>query len=296
MYPRYYALRRLNPYRGAVEVVDVGEAVAHSYDGHVWYLRADDGFGLIRPVGVWEEGTGLRAGQPGAAPDLLAALESRPALPFPFFDTWELWLLDRETGLPLAILDTARQGNVQPSGREVQWHPFTLSYAGFHSPALALEESEAAAAGMAGAHRDFLARFVNRAAHPHPLAQWFRRGQEGAGEGLDDVRLPREWRQRHLPAQAFPELLVREAWNSRLESLVIGDYHAWLAPLLLLWPRLSEATRLRLEALACDNPRWLARVHRLLPRVMDPARLNAALVAARMEQAQGKTEANWIDN
>jgi hypothetical protein len=59
---------------------------------------------------------------------------------------------------------------------------------------------------------------------------------------------------------------------------------------------LTLATRDRLEALACDRPRWLVRVHRLLPRVVDPARLNAALVAARLEMARGGNDDNWIEN
>lgn len=311
MYPRYYALRRVNPYRGVVAVVDVGDATAHSFDGHTWHLRADDGYGLIRPVGVWEEGTGWKMGRPEAAPDLIYALEAHPPLPFPFFDTWELWLLHRETGLPLAILDTAREGELRPGSvpkplgrpgvflesREVQWLPFTPTYTGFRSATLL--DREKRAPGMPGsdlAHRDMLFRIVNHAARPRPMTQWFRRDQSGMGEGEGGTRLPYEWRHRQLSNPAFPELLVQENWNSRLEQSVIADYHAWLAPLLLLWPRLSPATRGRLEALACERPRWLVRVHRLLPRVMNPARLNAALVAARLEMAQGGNDDNWIEN
>lgn len=297
MYPRYYALRRVNPFRGVVEVVDVGDATAHSYDGLTWHLRADDGHGLVRPVGVWEEGIGWKAGRPDAAPDLIAALETRPPLPFPIFDTWELWLLHRETGLPLAIIDAARQGEPRPEGREMAWHPFVSSYTGFRSAALMEREKRATSqVGSDISHKDMLSRIVNHAARPHPMTQWFHRDQAGVGKGEGGARLPHEWRGRQLPAEAFPELLVREDWNSRLEQSVIADYHAWLAPLLLLWPRLTTTTRDRLEALACERPRWLVRVHRLLPRVVDPARLNAALVAARLEQAQGGNEDNWIES
>lgn len=297
MYPRYYALRRVNPYRGVVAVVEAGEGTAHSYDGVRWHLRADDGYGLMRPVGVWEEGVGLRAGQPGAAPDLMAALETRPALPYPFFDTWELWLLHRETGQPLALLGTAREQEPRPESREAQWLPFVPSYTGFRSPTLSQREQWATPApGDHDSHRDMLARIVNRAARPHAMTQWFKRDQAGVGAGGGGARLPHEWRGRQLPAEAFPELLVQEKWNSRLEQSVIADYHAWLAALLLLWPRLTTETRDRLEALACDRPRWLLRVHRLLPRVVDPARIKAALVAARLEAAQGGNDDNWIEN
>jgi hypothetical protein len=287
LYPRYYALRRVNPYRGVVQHVDVGEASASSHDGLTWHLRADDGYGWVRPVGVWQEGAGLRVGQAKGLEDILSALETRPALPFPLFDIHELWLLDRESGLPLALLGTD-QGMIQGNERtEVEWYPFVLSYTGFRSPSLA--ERDAVVRNASDAHRDFLARIVNQAARPNPMTQWFKRGQDGIGQGEPGRRLPYEWRGRVVAADDFPELLVREHWNSRLERSVISDYHHWLAPLLLLWPRLSTETRRKLEILASENPRWLAKVHRLLPVRLDPARIQAALVAARMEEAQADT-------
>ncbi|MCU0933314.1 MAG: hypothetical protein MUE86_02495 [Thiobacillaceae bacterium] len=283
MYPSYYALRRVNPYRGVVQHVDVGGAIASSHDGLVWHLRADDGYGLVRPVGVWEEGRGMKIGQPRGLEDLLAALESRPALPFPIFDIWELWLLDREEGMPLALLSTARGAPRGGAGIETEWLPFTLTYTGFRAAALA--ERDVVAPDAGGGHRDMLAKMVNHTARPFAMAQWFRRGQDGVGHGAAGLRLPHEWRSRAVAAEAFPELLVREKWNSRLEQSVINDYHRWLAPLLLLWPRLSEATRRRLELQACEKPRWLARVRYLLPPALEAERIQAALVAARMEEA-----------
>ncbi len=283
MYPRYYALRRVNPYRGVIQVVDMGDAVARSHDGLTWHLRADDGHGLVRPVGVWEEGAGLKVGLEAGLGDLFTALQGRPPLPFPIFDTQELWLLDREKGLPLALLATEQGGVRRNEQPDPEWHPFVRSYTAFRSQALARRD---ATAGSGTAHKDTLARLVNQAARPHPMAQWFQRGQDGIGHGGPGLRLPYEWRDRRVEAADFPELLVREIGNSRLEQSVISDYHAWLAPLLLLWPRLSNATRARLERQACLMPRWLARVYRLLPTQVDPACIQAALVAARLEQAQ----------
>lgn len=284
MYPSYYALRRVNPYRGVVHYVDIGEASAHTFDGVTWHLRADDGYGWVRPVGVWEEGAGLKLGQPAGLGDIIASLETHPALPFPIFDTFELWLLDRESGLPLALLATRRGGIEGAEKADSEWHPFALSYTGFHSPALA--QRDAVARNASDAHRDFLASMVNQAARPHAMTQWFQRGQDGLGHGMAGLRLPYEWRAREVAAAQFPELLVRGEWNSRLEQSVISDYHRWLAPLLLLWPRLSTATRQRLELEACEKPQWLARVHRLLPTMLNPALIQAGLVAAQLEMAQ----------
>ena len=136
MYPTYYALRRVNPYRGVIHYVDIGEATAHTFDGLTWHLRADDGYGWVRPVGVWEEGVGLKLGQPSGLEDILAALETRPALPFPMFDTYELWLLERESGHPLALLATRRGGIEGVEQSDGEWYPFVKTYTGFHSPAL----------------------------------------------------------------------------------------------------------------------------------------------------------------
>jgi hypothetical protein len=222
-------------------------------------------------------------GQAAGLEDLLAALETRPALPFPIFDTHELWLLDREDGKPLALLATDRGVAPGPVKTEAEWFPFVLSYTGFHSPALARRDALSPNAG--DAHRDFLARMVNHAARPHAMTQWFRRGQDGIGKGESGLRLPYDWRGRVVPSEDFPELLAREKWNSRLEESVISDYHRWLAPLLLLWPRLTLETRRRLEIQACEKPRWLARIQHLLPDLVEPARIQAALVAARMEEA-----------
>jgi hypothetical protein len=284
LYPSYYALRRVNPYRGVVHYVDIGEAIAHTYDGLTWHLRADDGYGLVRPVGVWEEGGGLKLGQAAGLGDILAALETRPALPFPMFDTYELWLLDLDSGMPLALLATKRGGVQGMDKMTSEWHPFAMTYTGFHSPALA--QRDAIIKNPTDAHRDILARTVNQAARPHARTQWFKRGQDGVGNGLSGLRLPYEWRSRQLRAEDFPELLVRENWNSRLDQSVINDYHRWLAPLLLLWPRLSSTTRARLEIEACDKPQWLTRIYRLLPTMLNPALIQASLVAAKLEQAQ----------
>lgn len=291
MTPRYYALRRLNPYRGVVQFVDLGDADARSLDGVTWHLRADDGQGWVRPVGVWVEGEGLKAGVGHRYPELLAALADKPALPFAVADSIELWLLDKETGLPLALLDAALPSRPRHGLAELNWNPFALTYRGFHSDALV--ERIPAGAG-APRHRDYLERQVNARARPYAGAQWFQRHRDGCGDGLEGYRLAENWRGRSLAGGDFPELLVSGNWNSRLEKSVIRDYHAWLSPFLLCWPWLSDATRAELEGQAYARPQWLTQVYRLLPKVIDQAGLHAALVAARLEQSNGNMETDFF--
>ena len=294
MYPRYRAVRRLNPFRGIVQAVDVGQAVAHSYDGLTWHLRADDGYGWWRPTGVWVEGEGLKLGHAADQADLLAALETRPALSFPLADTVELWLLNKETGLPLALLAADRPDSHAPGPIDPEWRPFVPNYTGFVSATLTARDRDNPFGRPQ--HSEFLARIVNQAARPHASAQWFSRNAKGEGLGLEGYRLEPDWLGRDLSAGAFPELLVGETWNSRLEQSVINDYHAWLAPLLLPLPGLSDATRDRLEAAAVSRTQWLFRVHRLLPKVLDPNRLKAALVAAKLEAAAAEGETDFFAN
>lgn len=290
MAARYYTLRRLNPYRGVVQFVDAGDADARSLDGVTWHLRADDGQGWVRPVGIWVDGEGLKAGVGGRYPELLAALESRPALPFPVADNIELWLLDKESGLPLALLDTAMPSRPRHGLAELNWIPFALTYRGFQSSALAERVPPGPAATR---HRDYVERQVNARARPYAGAQWFRRHRDGTGEGLEGYRLTENWRGRMLTQDDFPALLVSEAWNSRLEKSVIRDYHAWLSPFLLCWPGLTDAKRTELEAQAFLRPHWLAQVYRLLPKVIDRSGLHAALVAARLERCAGNMETDF---
>lgn len=289
---RAYARRRVNPYRGVVHILDLGEATAHTYDGLTWHLRADDGQGLVRPVGVWIEGEGIRAGACIPA-ELIEALQQHPPLPFRLADRMELWLLDKERGMPLALLASELPSRFRHERIEPEWQPFALRYTAFSSAALARREESAGTSDSR--HRDWLARTVNNAARPYPAAQWFQRLPDGGGEGRSGLRLQVQWQQRTLAAQDFPELLVRSSWNNLLERSVIEEYHMWLAPLLLLLPDLSDTTRAWLEAAACRHPAWLARVHRLIPRVLDGARLNAALVAARLEAAAGAPETPMFD-
>lgn len=294
MAPTYYALRLVNPFRGVLQIVDLGASLAQSRDGRVWYLKMDDGQGRQRQAGVWDEERGLLLGQQQPLQSVINAIKERPQLPFAMADDWECWLLDQEQGRPLALLATDR---LEPDRRRLpdpDWQPFLPSYTGFSS--LLLVERDALTPYAGQSHREVLARLVNRAARPQPRVQWFLRDRYGAGESAHGLRVPPEWRERKLTSEDFPELLVREKWNSRLETSVIADYHAHLSALLLLWPRLTTETRSRLELLACERPSWLARVQHLLTVQTHPQQLRAALVAARLSQASGEDKQPWIED
>ena len=102
----YYALRRFCPYQGVIQVVDAGNARAYSTDGRHWQIRIQNQDRQAEvPAGVGGGRSGARA---TTADEFMEVLNQRPALPFPLDDRVELWLLRKDTQLPLALIKTRR--------------------------------------------------------------------------------------------------------------------------------------------------------------------------------------------
>ncbi|HQU16111.1 MAG: hypothetical protein B7Z66_08845 [Chromatiales bacterium 21-64-14] len=278
MFVDYYAIRRMNPYLGVLQVVDTGEARAYSSNGRRWQVRNVEGTGWREAAGA-EDGddAGLSA-HSDAPEDIMAALERRPPIPFRFGDRYELWLLHRETLAPLALLQSRRwRYEVEPV-RDPTWRPFMLGDAGFPAPAIGSVSNSAR-------HRGLLERQVNLAARPRPVAQWFERHTDGSGTGLSGLRVGEERVGRRIAAPDFPELLVDERWETELQGQLVAEYHHWNAPLLLTHQNLARATRVRLEEAARRSPRRLLDIWPLIPEVLDSDAMRVALVAARLMRA-----------
>jgi hypothetical protein len=90
---------------------------------------------------------------------------------------------------------------------------------------------------------------------------------------------------RHLPVEAFPELLVGAAWDDPTTRALVQDYHAWHAPLLLAHQNLSRATRDWLERAAHRFPTKLLDNYAMFPEVLDKDAMQVALVSAKLIQA-----------
>src|SRR5210317_1135924 len=102
----YYGVRRLGPYLGVIQVIDVGDACAYSTNGRSWRIRQETASGRFR-WGVAQLSTeNMDEVQIVGADNLVDALKQQPAVPFPIRDRFELWLLDNKTRLPLALLRT----------------------------------------------------------------------------------------------------------------------------------------------------------------------------------------------
>lgn len=280
-----YAVRRLNPFRGVVRVLDLGEARALSVDAANWELQVKVerpiGWGslnlgrtetLYSRYGAWSAAEGLasypvhptleRRRVHRLAEDLVAALAACGD-EFPLTDRFEHWLLDRLTDMPLALQAAA----AAPPASHVALH---WRSAPNEEPLFGRERREAV---------DGLVR--RRGA----TSAWFERQADGGGVKVLGVTEgnPRGTGETPIPAGTFPELLLDERWPAG-DAPTITAYLDWLAPRLLMLP-LAPATRARLERAAASQPDAVAHFHRLYPAVVDAQLMNSLRVQARLVQA-----------
>jgi len=281
----YYGVRRLGPYLGVIQVIDVGDACAYSTNGRTWRIRQQTASGQFRwgvtPVSE-ENVSDVRL---VGADNLVEALKKQPPVPFPIRDRFELWLLNSKTRYPLALLRTRYKALDMEPVTDPHWRPFLLTDTGFVSPTLTAYEKSRPSNGWPLPHRDQLESQINVASRPMPAAQWFERQPDGSGKGHAGLRLKDGESGRILAADAFPELLISEDWDNAVQRGLVTDYHNWYAALLLAHQNLGTTTRRRLEQAACRRPQPLLAAYPLIPEIIDQDAIEVALVSARLMNA-----------
>ena len=298
---RRYAVRRVNPFEGVLQVVETADARAYSANGRVWQIqviadRPDHtwrSFSRIEPIrqffnfGLWDPEDGLQkvpanpvmdiGGMTEAAGGLTARLRRLlDELPFGTIDDYECWATDH-AGEPVALLATTEVPSMTRDMRIERWHATRPADHGFVSPALN-------AAGIPNRgdlgrrqHAERLEREV------HQLGQhktWFQRLTDGRSR-----RLAPDGRAGAAGEIRFPPLGLKTDWTDDLARSLARDYLDWQAPRLLMLPGLDDDERRRLEQAACRRPVELAAVYRLLPRIIDRRAVEAARVEARLRRA-----------
>lgn len=281
----YYGVRRLGPYLGVIQVIDVGDACAYSTNGRSWRIRQQTASGVFRWGATLVSDNDVSRIRIANADRLLDALCKRPPVPFPVRDRYELWLLNKNTGRPLALLKTRYKASDMEQVEDPHWRPFTLTDTRFVSPALEKIEAGKASRGWKIPHRDQLERQINVASRPMPVAQWITRQPDGSGIGQRGLRVGPDEAGRYFPAEDFPELLVSEEWADETQKGLVEDYHRWHAAALLAHQNLTRATRARLEQAACQRPQSLLAAWPLIPEVLDKEAIEVALVSARLMNA-----------
>lgn len=301
-----FCARRANPFLGIVAVVKTSGGRALSFDGRSWQLQVlahpprglwsaqghQDRLQYFR-FGLWSERAGVKrvplnpildAGRMLAESEALIALirGNLQRLPFPLAEELELWLLDRGQA-PLALLAAALVGTDLDELGTPAWSAGATRDRPFISATLQRRDS-AAPDGVPLQHATVLERLVKSTAGRHLNRQWFRRGADGTGLGLEH-RAPDGLVGRRLSVESFPELPLRTHWLEDGDCGLAADWVDWIAPYLLTLPGIDDGLRRRLEREAVREPLLVDALSPLYPRVLDRDLLSQARVEARLLRA-----------
>jgi len=298
---RCYAVRRVNPFEGVLQIAETNDARAYSPNGIIWQIqvltqRPDHtwrSFSHVLPIeqffnfGLWDAEGGLQkipanpvmdiGGMTRAAEALTSELQRLVRqLPFRLSDRYECWSTDYQ-GNPIALLATTEDPQRMPDIRAARWQATRVSEHGFVSPSLAALGIPADGDLGPRQHAEHLERQVRQSGQQRV---WFERSESGAGRRIDARDQPLE-----LPGSAFPPLGLKVDWKDQQTRDLATDYLAWQAPRLLMLQDIDDRQRGWLEPHACHQAVELATTYRLIPRVIDHQLIEAARVEARLRRA-----------
>ena len=284
---KFYSQRMLNPFHGIVNAVEIPGADAVSRDGLHWSLYVqhldNDGSLITRlpdiKFGEWDEASGLKRAPvryvtnysaiDHRAETLLQTIKDlRGRLPFEEADCYELWMIDRETGGPLALLNSSCEKPDCDSETE-SWRAGISARKQFASEEVCLA----------------LERLINEQARSR--AQWILRNRDGGGVDYESGQ--------EFAADIFPELMVKQHWDSAEASALVKKYLYWQAPWLLELGYLDRATRLRLESDATKRAQMVSARYRNYPVIEDPGWLKAVLVEAKLRDCLEPENENFAE-
>ena len=284
---RAYAIRRVNPFLGVLQVIETEGGRAVSSNGVVWEieLRTERSgmWGSLNQhikeavyyrFGLWsaEEGLVNRPLAPHLDRDplisqcdiLIKCIEQRlQLLPFKLIDNRELWLFDRDQQQPLALLASQKQGDRPLSPEPKYW------------------KSCLGANGVASQYRypqaTQLEKLVERSASTNIFKYWINREADGSGTLEHNGETIRE--------NDLPCFLLSESWSNDEALALVNDYIAWIAPSLLSLQHLAEAERDRLENHLNVQAVSIEHHWHLYPDVVDEKKLKAARVQCRIQKS-----------
>jgi hypothetical protein len=295
-------VRRVNPFLGVTQVVQLDTGRALSTDGINWEIQ----LAVERPVAwgslnrhrserqycryaVWSHQEGFarfpvqptldRSAMGEAAQTLVDCVEAqRPMLPFPLADRFEVWLLDGANQAPVALLATATAKHLIASRPPAAWSAAPADQEGFFSPSLIADGSPQEAGVRPRRHLDCIEHLIAQRGGSARRTKCFERGHRSAC--ADAIAFPTA----SLNQADLPELPLAENWSRAEDTNSIGDYLAWLAPRQLTLP-LAPLTRGRMERAAASNPPLVERLFRLYPAIVDQEFINRIRVEARLMKA-----------
>ncbi len=308
-----YSERILNPFRGVMNVIALDDAEAVTTDGLTWSLYVRDRFDACEDepeefaeidnphirFGTWSEEQGLVRAPvlPGyhyreiqhKGERLLEVVRHYAGdVPFAFRDYYELWLLEKDTHLPLALIDSVCCDTEMYNNDLLTWRAGNLCRSEFKSQLV-----NPADAG--GSHADVLNRLVNSRAGSKPMAQWFLREENGYGYGLRGVNLDSRLEGREMSPRLFPRLFIEEHWENKTDAVLVNDFIDWMSPWLLLLDFLKDRQRASLELSARKHALLVDKLHRLYPKVVEERHIKAARVEAMLRKTRQQQQPECDD-
>ena len=284
---RRYALRRVNPFLGVLQVIETGNGRAASANGVAWdiQVRAERQarWGSLNRnsretawyrYGLWSEQDGLvsRPLAPHldthsftqACGTLIDAIRGvMKQLPFRLEDRRELWLFDRDDRQPLALLASMIPGGAPPLSEPKTWSA-SLGADGVPS------QRRYPAAGE-------LEALVRQRAGFNINKRWITRREDGSGF-IEANNSP-------LPAAAFPVCLLTGDWPEAEQAQLAGGYFEWIAPSLLTLQTLGRPGRARLEKCLTLQAGSVEHHWHLYPEIIDADCIRAARVQCGLQKA-----------
>jgi hypothetical protein len=283
-----YAVRRVNPFLGVLQVIETQGGRATSSNGVLWQieLRTEHSGmwgSLNRNVkqvayyryGLWSSDEGLVSRPLAPHLDrekltsqyelLIDAVQQRlQRLPFKLIDNRELWLFDKDGRQPLALLASLKPGDRPPSPEPRYWQS-CLGREGIASQYRYPQSRE-------------LEALIKRAASANIRKYWVNRDEDGSGIVAKDGE--------HIRPGRFPGFLINTDWENAAESQLVNNYLTWIAPSLLSLQQLGRnerswlEDRLNVQAVSVEH-HW-----QLYPETVDDSKLTAARVQCRLQKAR----------
>ena len=298
---RCFAVRRVNPYEGVLQVLALPVARAYSADGVTWQIQVQAArpdhtwrsLGDAMPVrqffnfGLWDAERGLHrvpanplldiGAMSKAAAELTDTLQTlADRLPFPLIDRYECWSVDR-VGRPVALLATTEDASLIARLRVSGWQATRRADGCFVAPSCT--DQDAPAPGRPD-NRGCAERLERIIRDKGADKIWFERLGDRQARRVGPTGEPLG-----AATTALPPLILDTEPDDPAARRLILEYVDWLAPRLLLLDPLSDDLRGRLEQAACRRAAEIEAVFRLIPRIIDVAALSAARVEARLRRA-----------
>jgi len=283
---RSYAIRRVNPFLGVLQVIETAGGRTISANGVVWDIeiraeRAPEWGSLNRNnkqaayyrYGLWSSVDGLVSRPLASNLDsetftqqsnlLIDCIRERlDQLPFKLEDRLELWLFDRDDREPLALLASARPGSKLPSPEPKYWKShFGANGVPSQRKFPAASELEALVKQRAGFN-------INK--------HWITRHDDGSG--IIEASNTR------MDAKAFPAFLLIEDWPEADQAKLAREYIEWISPSLLTQQHLDRDERERVENSLSIEAISVEHHWHLYPEIIDESCIKAARVQCRLQK------------